>query len=218
MREFFKRSWLVLVCAFAFGLLLAVTYASWQPRIERNRILRLQRGIRSILTDADSIATDTLTIERGGAEMPAVVYTGLDEQNQPVGYVFAAKGTGFQDRIELLVGLGPQLARYRGIAVLFAAETPGFGDAIRDSVIFKCQFIGTPADSPLNVVKGPDKDRPKTDDYEIVSITGATITSEAVTRIVNRRNQEMREALREHTGQPRSTEQPSRQAAEGEGT
>lgn len=195
MRDFLKLSWLVLVCAAAFGLLLAWTYSSWQPRIEHNKLLKLQRGIRSILADADSIRADTLAVAGAVAAEPAVLYTGFDPAGRPVGFVFAAEGTGFQDRIELLVGINTQLTHYRGIAVLFAAETPGFGDAIRDSAIFKCQFVGTPAGDRLIVVQGPDKDRPKTDDYQIVSITGATITSEAVTKIINRRTREVRPLL-----------------------
>ncbi len=47
MRDFLRLSWLVLVCAFAFGLLLAGIYTSWQPRIEENARLKLEAGIRS---------------------------------------------------------------------------------------------------------------------------------------------------------------------------
>jgi electron transport complex protein RnfG len=195
MLEFFKRSWLVLAGALAFGLLLAVTYASWAPRIEQNRILKLQRGIRSILTDADSIRADTLSVTAAGVTEPVILYSGFDRQGAPVGHVFPAAGTGFQDRIELLVGVDAALERYRGIAVLFAAETPGFGDAIRDSAIFRCQFVGAPAGADLIVTKGPEEDRPKSEDSEIVSITGATITSEAVTTIINRRIAQVRPLL-----------------------
>ncbi|MCK4304293.1 MAG: FMN-binding protein [Candidatus Eisenbacteria sp.] len=185
MRNFLRLSWLVLVCAFVFGLLLATVYGSWQPRIEENARKKLQRGIRSILADADSILTDTLLVDAGQTQESAIIYQGLSKNGTPVGYVFTAKGTGFQDRIELLVGVGPELKTYRGISVLFAAETPGFGDAIRDSAIFKCQFVGAPMSPPLTVIKAGDRN--KTDDAEIVSITGATITSEAVTKIINQR-------------------------------
>jgi len=195
MLEFFKRSWLVLAGALVFGLLLAFTYTSWEPLIEANRIAKLQRGIRSILPQAATIEADTLATASDLRAEPQVVYRGLNAAGDPVGFVFRAEGTGFQDRIELLVGLDARLERYRGIAVLFAQETPGFGDAIRDSVIFKQQFIGAPAAEDLIVVKGPDEDRPKTDDNEIVSITGATITSEAVTTIINRRFDEIRPTL-----------------------
>ncbi len=193
MRSFLKLSWLVLVCAFAFGLLLAGVYASWQPRIEANQREKLRRGIRSILVEADSIRADTLSIAAGEVQEAAVVYEGLNSAGEPVGYVFRAEGTGFQDRIKLLVGVGPELEAYRGIEVLFAAETPGFGDAIRDSAIFKCQFVGAPVDPPLTVITTGNRNN--TDDVEIVSITGATITSEAVTTIINRRWSQLREQL-----------------------
>jgi len=193
MLRFLKASWLVLASAFVFGLLLAGVHASWQPRIEANEREKLQRGIRSILVDADSIATRPITLATGGIAEQTDLYTGFDAAGQVVGYVYPAEGTGFQDKIKLLVGVDPDLSNYRGIAVIFAAETPGFGDAIRDSAIFKGQFIGAPVDPPLTVIKVGD--RSKTDDEEIVSITGATITSEAATTIINRRWQQVREAL-----------------------
>ncbi len=198
MLNFLRVSWLVLVAAFVFGLLLAGIFTSWQPRIEANRVAKLQRGIRSILTDADSIQVDTLQIQTGELTEPAVIYAGFSAAGQRVGYVFKAAGTGFQDKIELLVGVGPALEKYRGIAVLFAAETPGFGDAITDSAIFKGQFIGAPLDPPLFVAKTGD--RSKTDDSEIVSITGATITSDAVADLINRRMKQLRDRLTDKMG------------------
>lgn len=198
MLNFLRVSWLVLICAFVFGLLLAGIFTSWQPRIDANRLAKLQRGIRSILTDADSIQVDTLQVQTGGLTEPAVIYAGFSATGQRVGYVFKAAGTGFQDKIELLVGVDSTLERYRGIAVLFAAETPGFGDAITDSAIFKGQFIGAPLDPPLIVKKVGD--RSKTDDHEIISITGATITSDAVAGLINRRVAQLRARLVEKMG------------------
>lgn len=193
MLSFLRVSWLVLVCAFVFGLLLAGIYSSWQPKIEANRIAKLQRGIRSILAGADSIQADTIRVREAGMEVPAVIYTGYSSAGAPVGHVFRAEGTGFQDKIELLVGVDPRFEAYQGISVLFAAETPGFGDAVRDSAIFKSQFVGAPVDPPLSVIKTGN--RAKTDDSEIVSITGATITSEAVTNLINRRVEKIREQV-----------------------
>ena len=35
-----KSSWLVLAAALVFGLLLAIVYVNWQPRIEENERLK----------------------------------------------------------------------------------------------------------------------------------------------------------------------------------
>ncbi len=185
MLNFFKQSWLVLVCASCFGLLLALIYTSWQPRIEANNLAKLQKGIRSILAEAETIEADTLEVTVDGLSESTVIYQGMDQTGDTIGYVFRAAGTGFQDKIELLVGVDASLQSYRGISVLFAAETPGFGDAIRDSALFKCQFAGAPVAGDLTVIKSGDRN--KTDDCEIVSLTGATITSDAVTSIINKR-------------------------------
>jgi len=196
MGDFLKSSWLVLAAALVFGLLLAIVYVNWQPRIEENERLKLERGIYSILTNATSTKADTLMIEGEETTEPLVLYTGLDSTGTPVGLVFTAEGTGFQDKIKLLVGVDLEFEHYKGIAVIAAAETPGFGDAIRDYDIFRCQFVGTPVDPPLKVVKTGD--RRKTDDNEIVSITGATITSRSVTNLINARVRKIREAVRHH--------------------
>ena len=193
MSNFFKQSWLVLVCAALFGLLLAIVYSSFQPLIEANQRAKLQRGIRSILANAETIDADTLTIGSGNDAEEVVVYTGLDLNSERIGYVFKAAGTGFQDKLELLIGVGPRLETFQGIAILFAAETPGFGDAVRDSAIFRCQFVGAPAQD-LYVIKAGDRN--KTDDAEIVAITGATITSKAVTNIINKRWQTIKPLLK----------------------
>jgi electron transport complex protein RnfG len=97
-------------------------------------------------------------------------------------------GGGFADKIVLLVTLDPGLEKLLGIAVLKSNETPGFGDKIKNPP-FKDQFGGCPVQEKLMVVKTGDRSKV---DREIVSITGATISSEAVTKIVNDAVREMK--------------------------
>ena len=62
----------------------------------------------------------------------------------------------------------------------FCTETPGFGDQIKYDY-FRDQFKGAPAgELKLVTVGEPDKV-----DSEIVAISGATISSEAVVEIVS---------------------------------
>ena len=70
-------------------------------------------------------------------------------------------------------------ARITGIYVLSNKETPGLGNKI-DDVRWTGQFAGKSAAGPLVVRKAKT-----TDENAIQAITGATISSEAVTGIVN---------------------------------
>ena len=124
-----------------------------------------------------TLLTTAQTFERDEEKQ---VYVGKDADGQVAGYAFTAEGSGFQDKIGLLIALDSAAENVLGIAVLKSNETPGFGDKAKKPE-FKNQFIGVPA-SKLIVVK--DGDRSAVDDT-IVAITGATITSEAVVKIVN---------------------------------
>ena len=107
-------------------------------------------------------------------------YISKDAQGEVVGYAITAIGSGFADKIELLVAFEGQVENLLGFSVLKTNETPGFGDKIKGAE-FSDQFRGCPA-VKLSVVKTGD--RSEVDD-KIVAITGATISSEAVATIVN---------------------------------
>ena len=63
---------------------------------------------------------------------------------------------------------------------LASSETPGFGDQIK-SDYYRKQYAGAPAEQ-LTLAKSGD---PTAADAQIVAITGATVSSEAVVDIVN---------------------------------
>jgi electron transport complex protein RnfG len=67
-----------------------------------------------------------------------------------------------------------------GFDVLASNETPGFGDKINKD-FFRSQFIGAPA-VKLEMAKAGDD---KKIDAEIIAITGATVSSDAVVTILN---------------------------------
>ena len=82
---------------------------------------------------------------------------------------------GYGGPIKMLIGIDTE-GCVKGISLLEHAETPGFGaDAEKDS--FKNQYVNR--QTPLAVSKTEPKDN------EIQAITGATITSTAITDAVN---------------------------------
>lgn len=87
-----------------------------------------------------------------------------------------------------MVGLTPDMSKLTGIKVLEQIETPGLGTKIvvdpsnkQDPFWFPAQFKGVHTSPEIMVIKNAKP----THNYEVQGITGATISSKAVTRILN---------------------------------
>lgn len=183
VRFFLRESWLLIVASGVFGLLLAVTNAAWQDRIEANRRQKFESRAAALLPQADAfVEMDSLhiTLEGGKTDVVQVRKAVREPDRTCVGWAFAAKGSGFADRIELVLAVDPTFETLRGFAVLSSNETPGFGDKIKNAY-YQDQFKGVPAET-LTLVKTGE---PATIDDQIVAISGATVSSEAVVRIIN---------------------------------
>jgi electron transport complex protein RnfG len=183
IKYFIQQSWLLIVASFFFGLLIAVTSAGLSPRIRQNEINKRNRLTSALLPDAK----DFIALERPfeirsvqGAEEDVQVYKAVSESGQVVGWSFEAVGPGFADKIKLVVAVDAYFDRIEGYDVLSSNETPGFGDRIKNNY-FRDQFKGAPAGQLKLVTVG----EPKKIDSEIVAISGATISSEAVVDIVS---------------------------------
>jgi electron transport complex protein RnfG len=119
-----------------------------------------------------------------------IAYEACDEKGNRLGWVLPGSGQGFADRIELLIGLDPLLATIHGLYVLDQKETPGLGNTITSAEKFRDQFAGKRTEPPLVVVKAaPDPE------HEIQALTGATISSESVSQIVNRTIENLRQPI-----------------------
>jgi electron transport complex protein RnfG len=88
-----------------------------------------------------------------------------------------------------MVGLSPDMTQLTGIKVLEQIETPGLGTKIvvdpsnkQDPYWFPAQFKGVHVSPELVVVKNAKP----THTNEVQGITGATISSKAVTDILNK--------------------------------
>ena len=193
-KYFIQQSWLLIVSAFCFGLLIAVAYSAWSPRIEQNKIDKLNRLMNSLLPEATAFRVETqLEIKLSkGKTVKSDIYMALSDSNECLGWAFNAVGPGFQDKIELVIAVDKDFQNFAGFSVLASNETPGFGDKIKDSFL-RCQFDGAPA-SLLTLAKTGN---PQTIDSEIIAITGATVSSEAVVKIFNAYTEQIKQHLQD---------------------
>jgi len=105
-----------------------------------------------------------------------VVYRGYDAAGDPVGYAIVSAIPGFQDTVRLIFGFDPKSGKLLGMKVLESKETPGLGDKIEKDEAFVGQFTG---------VETPIVARRRGKSGNVDTITGATISSRAVIRIIN---------------------------------
>ncbi len=182
IKHFIQQSWLLIISSFCFGLLIAIANAAWSPRIEQNRIDKLNSLMDDLLPKAGSFELKAeLEIESAkGKKVKSNVYKAMSDANTCVGWAFNCEGPGFQDKIELVVAVDKDFERIAGFSVLASNETPGFGDKIK-LPWYRTQFEGAPAEE-LELVKTGDVEKI---DSEIVAISGATVSSEAVVDIIN---------------------------------
>jgi len=124
---------------------------------------------------------DTLDLDK--------VFLGYDAAGNPVGFAMTHERFGFQDLITVIFGYDAQARQVLGMKVLDHAETPGLGNKIEDQP-FVGEFDGV--DSPIEGVK-PARNTGASNQVDM--ITGVTISSRAVVRIINERIAELGDLL-----------------------
>lgn len=168
----FKMVLVLTITGLLTGGILAGFYTVASPRIEYNRLQELKRAIFTVLPEAK----DYKEIKRDGM----VIYEGMDEKGELVGYAFIAEGTGFSGPIRMMVGIEKDLLKLKDMKVIEEKETPGLGTKIEGSP-FKDQFKGLTVEPMIEYVKNKRPEKPN----QIQAITGATISTKAVVNGIN---------------------------------
>ena len=150
-------------------LVLAITYEVTKPKIDEQLRLEEKESLEIIAPAADFFNEKSV----GGIE-----YFEAMKGDTIVGYCIRVMGSGYGGYIRMLVGVDPN-GVITGVEVLEQYETPGLGAKIDETKPgekdpwFLRQFKGKPA-ATLAVKKNID------------AITGATISSKAVTDAVRK--------------------------------
>ena len=176
------------------GLLVVLSYRITLPIIEENKRLAIERALFKVIPDAvsrkDFVITDR-GIEPAQADLSGIaLYAGYDQDGQLKGVALEAAAAGYQDVIRILYGYDPYCQCIRGIDVLKMAETPGIGDKIAKDPVFLENFTAlearpNPAGSGLENAIVLVKQGQKSEPWQIDSISGATISSKAIARMLN---------------------------------
>ena len=183
------QAWLILLLALGIGSALAAMQVNLADKIAANKLNETLQKIPDLVKDQGAPAAPedieskpgTVTVEKNGKSKTYSVYQAT-RKGQQAGWVIKAGGQGYADKIELLLGVDPSAEKITGMFVLEQKETPGLGNKITFDD-WRSQFIGVKTAEPLKVVKGKGAADPA---HAIDAITGATISSVAVTDIINR--------------------------------
>lgn len=169
------------------GLLIVSVYELTLPRIEHHKAEVLKAAVQEVLRGPSSFDTLYLRNDALVKSLPAGtdakgverIYLGRDAAGKPIGFAVSATENGFQDPMTVMFGYDHATKTLIAMRVIANKETPGLGDKIEKDTSFVNDFDH--AALPLTGVK---KGTVAKDD-EIVMITGATISSRAVMRIIN---------------------------------
>lgn len=154
--------------------LLAGTNALTKDPIAENSLRKTQEAMKSVCPFAVSFE------EIEGAE-ESTVFKALDEKGEVMGCAIPVTSKGYGGDIQIMVGISSaDGGMVTGVEILSHGETPGLG-ANATAEEFRNQFENNPSLHGFSVVK----DGTGGTEGKIDAITGATITSDAVTNAVN---------------------------------
>ncbi len=213
-----RQAWLILLLALLYGTGLAGIQIWLKPYIEANKARKTLTAVPELFgeyTDpADAEVGDIDDVEVNGRpgskissgageflahgvtikndkDQDVKIIKVFNSDRQHIGWLIPAAGQGYGDVIELLVGVDAQVDTVKGIYILAQKETPGLGNKIVKRK-FRKNYQDAPTDRQLIVVK-----REKQAPHEISAISGATVSSENTTAIVNNAIAVFKEALRQ---------------------
>ncbi len=180
------------------GVLLGAVYMITKDPIAEAEEKATNEAYAAVYKDAEFASDDTLTkavesfakdVTEGKADDDAYSYTDVEfieartasSGGSQTGYVVKVSGKGYGGAVTIALGITNE-GEILGIQILDASnETPGLGQN-STKTDWNGQYVGMTADKTLSVVKDGSG---SSDNGTINSISGATITSNAVTRAVN---------------------------------
>ena len=178
-KDMFKLGLNLLIISAVAALLLALTNSVTAITIAQRNEQANAEARKLVLESAQDFeqVKDVKTDNSKGVEV-SEIYEAKDASGNTVGYTLKVLPSGYGGTIELMVGIDSAKGQVSGINVVSNSETAGLGAKSTDPE-FSDQYKGKPLEE-LSVLKNGTPG-----DTEIKAISGATITSTAVTNGVD---------------------------------
>ncbi len=164
LKEVLKPALILCVICLLATAALAGTNLLTADTIAQQKVITEQESRKQVLPDADSFEE---------ADGYAIGKTGSDI----AGYVFVTSSKGYGGDVQVMTGISTD-GQITGVVILEQDETPGLG-ANAEKESFRDQFKQAVPENGFTVTKST------AGEGEISAMTGATITTTAVTNAVN---------------------------------
>jgi len=180
MKNIVKPTLILLLICVISSAILSVLYSNTKPIIEQNQKENIENARKAVLPDAVKdkfLAVDINNVEEGKEGFIAdsiMFYKGYDEKGKLIGFTFQASGQGYSSSAEVKTMVGIDLnMKIEKITIIQQQETPGLG-----------ANCSNPKFAQRFTEKDPAAIKVDKDGGSIESITGATITTRAVTNSI----------------------------------
>ena len=156
--------------------------------------LNKQREIEEKITE---VVPGAYSSEKFYEEKDLTVYGGKDGEGKLIGFALHASGMGFQDKITFMMGTNTSLTKIYSLDILEQTETPGLGAKVDDKKSFLRFWENKDCSSVLTLRKPAASSPEELGPSEINTITGATISSEAILNTANSSLERVRQLIKE---------------------
>lgn len=177
MRDMIKPSLslfiICLITAFCLAFVNSITKDTIAERAEKDA----EEQRRLVMSEADTFEKLDGWEEKDQSGLVKEAYAAYRAGNL-AGYVFNAAPKGFGGEIAVTVGINVN-SRITGVKIGSNSETPGLGSKTADDG-FTAQFTDSDINKDFVVVK-----RPPSAENDIQAVSGATVSSSAVTNAVS---------------------------------
>ncbi|MFH0795673.1 MAG: RnfABCDGE type electron transport complex subunit G [Candidatus Omnitrophota bacterium] len=154
------------------SLSLALIYRQVEPRVMDQQTKATREAVLAVVPAAVKFTEKKVEAE-------TTYYEVFGNDGKILGYGLPGSGVGYGGVILVMVGVTPDLEKATGLKVLENVETPGLGGKITEKE-FQDKFSNLILEPGVSLVKGK-----KSKANEVEAITGATISSRAIVKIVN---------------------------------
>jgi len=190
------------------GLLVVLVFQYTKPIIAENQRVAIEKAVFEVVPGASRrvdvvLGENGLLLSDDVQDAGEKIYAAFDEAGELKGVALASGAQGYQDIVKLLYGYDPDCSCIRGIKILKMTETPGLGDKIAFDPDFLQNFealdarLNQAGDALVNAIVAV-KSGKKQHAWEVDAISGATISSVAVAKALNRSMQRMAPLIQRH--------------------
>ncbi len=173
LKEILVPAIMLFVIAAVCTALLAGTNLLTKDKIAEIAVQTEMKAKSAVFESAKSFSDEkTVTVN----DKEYVYYDALDEKGNVMGYVFSVTVKSYGGDLSAMVGISSETDKITGVEITAISDTPGLGMKV-DSEDFLSQYIDRSGNIGVN--------KNEKTDTEIQAVSGATISSKAVTEAVN---------------------------------